>query len=168
MMTKQIGKLNANKQIGTGIDERPHGTKWKTGARGVLTPDVVREFSSYGMSLKAIGYLIGCSKQNIHEAIRDDPELQQAWCEGVADLLFRAGKCISANIDKGNWIPSLATLKSKSIPGEKGWIEEQYQDKKLDADSIPRVTIYLPDNGRNLPDNDNEVTDNDSFSVIDG
>ena len=167
-MTRKTGKLNANKPIGTGIDQREHGTRYKTGARGVLTPDVVREFSSYGMSLKAIGYLIGCSKQNIHEAIRDDADLQQAWCEGVADLLYRAGKCISANVDKGNWVPALATLKSKSIPGEKGWIEEQYQDKKLDADSMPRVTIYLPDNGRNLPDNDNEVTDNDSFSVIDG
>ena len=166
VMTRKTGKPTANKPIGTGIDQRPHGTKWKTGARGVLTPAVVREFASYGMSLKAIGYLVGCSKQNIHEAIRDDPELQQAWCEGVADLLYRAGKCISANVDKGNWIPALATLKSKSIPGEKGWIEEQYKEKTIDLESMPRVQIVLPHNFRDAIDD--EVIDNDSFSVSNG
>ena len=168
LMTRKTGKLTANKPIGTDIDQREHGTRYKTGARGVLTPDVVREFASYGMSLKAIGYLVGCSKQNIHECIKDDPDLQQAWCEGVADLLYRAGKCISANIDKDNWIPALATLKSKSIPGEKGWIEEQYQDKKLDPDSNPKVVIYLPENNRDSPNNDDEPADDDSFLVRNG
>ena len=166
MMTRKTGKLTANKPIGTGIDQRPHGTKWKTGARGVLTPAVVREFASYGMSLKAIGYLVGCSAQNIHECIKTDPEIQQAWCEGVADLLYRAGKCISTHIDKDNWIPALATLKSKSIPGEKGWIEEQYREKTIDLESIPRVKIVLPHNFRDAIDD--EVVDNDSFSIKDG
>ena len=168
MMTKQIGKLNANKQIGTGIDERPHGTKWKTGARGVLTPDVVREFASYGMSLKAIGYRVGCSKQNIHEAIKTDPELQQAWCEGVAQLLLTAGKCIAHNCENNQIIAGIYVTKSKSMPDESGWIEQQYQDKKLDADSMPRVTIFLPDNGRSSTDNDDETIDSDSFSVTNG
>ena len=140
-MTRKTGKLTANKPIGTGPDERPHGTKWKTGARGVLTPAVVREFASYGMSLKAIGYLVGCSKQNIHSAIKDDPDLQQAWCEGVAQLLLKAGKCIAHNCENNNIIAGIFTVKSKHMPDEKGWIEEQYQDKKLDPDSIPKCVI---------------------------
>ena len=158
-MTRKTGKLYANKPIGNGPEERDHGTRYKTGARGVLTPDVVREFASYGMSLEAIGYLIGCSKQNIHEAIKNDPELQQAMCEGVAQLLLKAGKCISHNLDNNNLIAGMFVKKTKHMPGEKGWIEEQYQEKKLDTDSMPRVTIYLPDNKRGSPDNDDEVVE---------
>lgn len=167
-MTRKAGKLTANKPIGTGADEREHGTKWKTGARGVLTPDVVREFAGYGMSLAAIGYLVGCSKQNIHQAIKDDPDLQQAWCEGIAQLLLKAGKCISYNCENNNIIAGIFTAKSKHIPGERGWIEEQYEDKKIDPESMQRVTIFLPENNRDSPNNDKDIVDNGSFSVNNG
>lgn len=153
-MTRKTGKLTANKPIGNGPDERPHGTKWKTGARGALTPDVVREFSSYGMSLVAIGYAVGASKQNIYECIKNDPELQQAWCEGTAQLLLKAGKCISHNLENNNLVSGIYVTKSKSMPGESGWVEQQYVDKTIDPDSMPRVTIYLPENHRDSPNND--------------
>ena len=168
VMTRKTGKLTANKPIGTGPDQREHGTKWKTGARGVLTPDVVREFASFGMSLTAIGYLVGCSKQNIQQAIRDDPDIQQAWCEGVAQLLLKAGKCISYNCENNNIIAGIFTAKSKYIPGEQGWVEEQYKQNKIDVESMPQVTIFLPDNGRDSPNNVSDIVDNDAFSVNDG
>lgn len=167
-MTRKAGKLSANKQIGTGPDQREHGTRWKTGARGVLTPDVVREFASYGMSLVAIGYAVGASKQNIYECIKTDPDLQQAWCEGTAQLLLKAGKCISHNCENNQIIAGIYVTKTKHMENEKGWIEQQYADKTIDLDSMPRVTIYLPENHRDSPNNNDEVIDNESFSVKSG
>ena len=160
-MTRKVGKLNANKPIGTEVDQRPHGTRWKTGARGVLTPDNVREYASLGMSLPAIGYLLGCTKQNIYQAIKDDPELNQAWNEGTADLNYAAGKCVRYNIDNNNLVAGMFTLKAKPVGGDNGWVEEQF-NKKIESDSIQKVMIYLPDNNRDPQNND------DSFSVNDG
>lgn len=150
-MSKKIGKLNANKPIGEGLDCREHGTKWKAGARGVLTPDAVREFAALGMSIPAIGYFLGCTKQNIYGALKEDEALNQAWCEGVAELLYKAGQCISRKIDNDDTVASLFTLKCKHIPGETGWIEEQYKKEQPTTD-FPRVNIYIPSNNRDLPE----------------
>lgn len=159
-MIEGSGKLNANKPIGDGPDCREHGTKWKTGARGVLSPDVIREFAGYGMTIPAIGYYLGCSKQNIYDAINNDDSLSQAWCEGVAQLLYKAGKCVSSKIDNDETLSAMFTLKCKHIPGEKGWIEEQYLKEQPD-NNAPKVAIYIPWNERDpLPE--------DSFLVNDG
>jgi len=129
-MIEGTGKLNANKKIGDGPDCREHGTKWKTGARGVLTP--------------------GCSKQNIYDAIADDEELNQAWCEGIAQLLYKAGKNISSKIESGDSLLSMFTVKCKRLPGEEGWVEQQYR-KDAPDNNQHTVHIYLPSNGRDEP-----------------
>ena len=149
-MIEGTGKLNANKKIGDGPDCREHGTKWKTGARGVLTPDVVRELAGYGMTVPAIGYYLGCSKQNIYDAIADDEELNQAWCEGIAQLLYKAGKNISSKIESGDSLLSMFTVKCKRLPGEEGWVEQQYR-KDAPDNNQHTVHIYLPSNGRDEP-----------------
>lgn len=154
------GKLKANKPIGDGPDCREHGTRWKTGARGVLTPALVREYASLGMSLTAIAYLLGCTKQNVQAAMKDDA-LNQALCEGAAELQYKASSCIARRIDNDEWVPAIFVLKCKPIPGEKGWIEEQYRKEEPNADN-PKVRVFVPWNGRDpLPEDAISFSDND-------
>ena len=155
------GKLNANRPLGTGPECREHGTRWKTGARGVLSPDTVRRFASQGMTLEQIGYLIGVSKQNIWAALKDE-ELNQAWCEGIAVLNYEASGCLLRSIRNDNVLSAMFVSKCRPLPGEKGWLEEQYRQKLVDDADRPRVTIYLPENGR-AP-----VIDTEDFSVNSG
>ena len=162
MMTRKAategkGKLNANK---TPEEGREHGTRYRTGARGVLTPELVREFASYGMSLTAIAYLVGCSRQNIQAAMKDET-LNQALCEGVAELQYKAGKCIASKIDNNETLAAMFVTKCKPIPGEKGWCEEQYKKEELATDT-QKVKVYIPWNGRDpLPDDAISFSDND-------
>lgn len=147
-MTKKYGKPTANKPIGDGPDERPHGTKWKTGVHGMLTPDMVRTLAAQGMSLSEIGYYYGCGKSNIHHAINKDDELLQAWNEGLSAAIEKATNCLMKNItENNNVLAAMFFLKCKSLPGDRGWLEEQHKRNDLNTDA-PRVQIYLPDNSR--------------------
>lgn len=160
-MTLKNGKMNSNKPIGDGPDFREHGTKWKTGVRGVLTPDAVRSYASKGMSLGEIAYFHGCTKMNICGAIKEDPDLQQAWNEGISAAIEKATNCLMRNIENDNVLAAMFLLKCKHLSGEKGWIEEQHKQKVVDSESSPRVMIYLPDNGRaSIPE--------ESFSIKNG
>ena len=152
-MTRKTGKLNANKPIGEGPDCREHGTKYKTGVRGVLTPDAVRSYAAKGMSLGEIAYFHGCTKMNICGAIKEDLDLQQAWNEGISAAIEKATNCLLRNIENDNVLAAMFLLKCKHLSGEKGWLEEQHKQKIVDTESAPRVHIYLPGNGRDsIPD----------------
>lgn len=164
-MTLKRGKLNANKPIGDGPECREHGTKWKTGVHGVLTPDAVRSYAAKGMSLTEIAYFHGCTKMNICSAIKEDLDLQQAWNEGISEALEKATNCLMRNIENDNVLAAMFLLKCKHLTGERGWLEEQHKQKVVDAESAPRVNVYLPHNFRDsIPDTVSE----ESFSVKDG
>ena len=151
------GKANANK---TAEEGREHGTRWKTGARGVLTPALVREYAALGMTLTSIAYLVGCSKQNIQAALKDEA-LNQAFCEGSAELQYRAGACIARKIDNDELVPAMFALKCKPVPGERGWCEEQFKKPEPD-NNLPRVQVFVPWNGRDpLPEDAISFSDND-------
>jgi len=147
-VTLKSGKLKANKPIGTGPDEREHGTRWATGVRGLINADIVRQFASIGMSMPAIGYLCGCTKQNIYTTIIKDEELNQAWCEGISLLIAKAGSSLDRKLDSDDSLMTLFTLKCSHLPGEKGWIEEQYVKDSVNPNTAPIVNVYLPDNNR--------------------
>jgi len=164
-MTRKAGKLKANKPIGNGQDERPHGTRWKTGLRGVINADIVREFASNGIGFEVIGFLCGCTRQNIYNVLRRDEDLMQAWSEGIACYIARCSYNVADNVDDGNLLASMFGLKCVHLPNEKGWIEQQYREKTVDIDSLPKVTIFLPENHRNSTEND---SDDESFSVNNG
>lgn len=162
----QGGKLNANRPLGNGPECREHGTRWRTGAIGVLTPDAVRQFAAQGMTLTQIGYLVGCTKSHIHGALKD-PELNQAWCEGLASFIEESTGCLLHNIREKNVLSAMFALKCRHLPGEKGWLEEQYQQKVVDEENQPRVSIYLPYNGRD-PAPSELISEEESFSVQSG
>lgn len=165
-MTRKVGKLNANRPIGDGPDCREHGTKWKTGVRGVLTPDAVRSYAAKGMSLTEIAYFHGCTKVNICLALKEDPDLQQAWNEGISEAIEKATNCLMRNIENDNVLAAMFLLKCKHPAGEKGWLEEQHKQRITDAESAPRVNIYLPDNQRDsIPD---DAVSEKAFSVNNG
>lgn len=162
----QGGRLNANRPLGNGPECREHGTRWRTGAIGVLTADAVRQFAAQGMTLTQIGYLVGCTKSHIHGALKD-PELNQAWCEGLASFIHESTGCLLNNIRDGNVLSAMFALKCRHLPNEKGWLEEQYQQKVVDEENQPRVSIYLPHNGRD-PAPADLISEEESFSVQHG
>lgn len=157
-MTKRVGKLNANRPIGEGENCRTHGTKWKTGIKGVLSPDIIRKFASQGMTLTEIGYLCGCTKQNIHAALKDE-ELNQAWCEGLAVFIEESTGCLLRNIRNDNTLSAMFALKCRHLPNERGWIEQQYREKTVDEESRPCVQVILPYNHRD-PIDENAFSSN--------
>ena len=151
-MTKKAaalgGKLNANRPLGDGPDERPHGTRWKTGVYRTLTPDMVRQLAGQGMGLAQIAYYYGCAKSTVHDAINHDEELLQAWNGGLSEAIEKATNCLMKNItENNNVLAAMFLLKCKHLPGERGWIEEQYKRDEAQIEA-PRVQIFLPDNSR--------------------
>ena len=157
-MTRRTGKLNANKLIGTGQDEREHGTRYKTGVKGVLNPDMVLKLASQGMGLTEIGYYYGCTKSNICHAIKSDEELSQAWNQGLSMAIEKATGCLMRNIENDNVLAAMFLLKCKHLIGEKGWLEQQYKEKNVDPELTPRVMIYLPENNRDVNNDDESQT----------
>ena len=157
-MTRRIGKPTANRPIGNGQDEREHGTRYKTGVKGVLNPDMVRKLASQGMGLSEIGYYYGCTKSNICHAIKSDEDLSQAWNEGLSMAVEKATGCLMRNIENDNVLAAMFLLKCKHLIGEKGWLEQQYKEKIVDPDLAPRVMIYLPENNRDVVETDNDPT----------
>ena len=119
----------------------------------MLTPDAVRSYAAKGMNLSEIGYFHGCSKVNICVAIKEDPDLQQAWNEGISEAIEKATNCLMRNIENDNVIAAMFLLKCKHLTGERGWLEEQHKQRITDAESAQRVTVYIPHNGRDpIPD----------------
>ena len=121
--------------------------KGETGLSKILTPEMIKSYSAKGMTIKEIASLFGYTDRRISQIIGDSDELKAAFEEGhalLADTLTSAlMKLISG--DKPNVIAVLFALKSRC-----GWIEEQHRQKDREVTNQSMVTVYLPDNNRDV------------------
>lgn len=132
---------------------RPKGD----GFHGALTPKLVEEYAKKLFSYDDIGALYGESRQNTYHAIKSNPELKEAFDKGQAQALDKVTGALMSQIEKGNIVAILFALKSKFK-----WVEYQYLLNKQDQAEMPKVTIYLPDNGRDPAVTENaKVLEND-------
>lgn len=118
---------------------RPKGD----GFHGILTEEMMIEYGKKLFTLEEIGALHGQSKQNVHHVLKTNLELKSAFDKGHVQALEKITSALMTQIEKGNTIAIIFALKSKF-----DWIEAQYRLNKPDKAELPKVNIYLPDNGR--------------------
>lgn len=119
---------------------------WR-GIHGVMTADSVYRYAKTGLSMEHIGDLYGCGKSNISQIISGDEEMKAAWHQGHTELLVELMPHIRERM-LANDIFLMFMLKAVF-----GYCEEQHKlGKELDKNNMPKVMIYLPENGRNEVD----------------
>ena len=117
------------------------------GIHGMLTPEIVKQYASQGLTLNEIAKLYGCTRENISHAIAKNEDLKQAWEQGHAELLVE----YTAQLKKRAFESDICLL--FALKTQCQYVEEQYKlGKDLDKDNKPVVNIYLPENNR-----DNQV-----------
>lgn len=115
---------------------------WK-GIHGMLKPEQVYHYAKQGMTLKEIGNLYGCVKSNISHAISTNEDLKEAWDKGHAELLIEYTGQLKKRAFE-NDVMLMFALKTQF-----GYCEEQHKvGKQLEPIELPKINIYLPDNGR--------------------
>lgn len=118
---------------------------WR-GIHGLLTPEIVKKYASQGLTLKEIAKLYDCGAPNIHHAIHNDEELCAAWEQGHLELLVEYTGHLKKRAFEND------TLLMFALKTQCGYVEQQYLvGKQLDVEKLPRVQIFLPDNGRDIP-----------------
>lgn len=109
----------------------------------MLTPEIVYQYATQGLTLTEISKLYGCTMSNISHAIQSDDELKQAWEQGHAELLVEYTGHLKKRAFE-NDVMLMFALKTQC-----GYCEEQYKiGKQLEMIERPKVMIYLPHNGR--------------------
>lgn len=109
----------------------------------MMTPESVYLYAKEGLKPEDIGKLYGLTRQRISQVIRDDEQLQASWDRGHADLLRGLMPHVWKRFYE-NDIVMIFILKSVF-----GFCEEQYKIGKVtDAENIPKIQIFLPDNQR--------------------
>lgn len=113
------------------------------GKHGLMTPELIEQYASQGMTLTEIGKLFECTSKNVQHAINFNAEKKAAWTRGNAKLIQTTTSALMGKIAKGDIIAILFTLKVKA-----GWIEAEKLLNKPDESVRPVVNVYLPDNNR--------------------
>lgn len=109
----------------------------------MLTPEIVYQYATQGLTLTEISKLYGCTMSNVSHAIQSDDELKQAWEQGHAELLVEYTGHLKKRAFE-NDVMLMFALKTQC-----GYCEEQYKiGKQLETIERPKVMVYLPHNGR--------------------
>lgn len=115
---------------------------WR-GIHGMLTPEMVYQYATQGLTLTEISKLYGCTMSNVSHAIQSNEELKQAWEQGHAELLVEYTGHLKKRAFE-NDVMLMFALKTQC-----GYCEEQYKiGKQLETIERPKVMVYLPHNGR--------------------
>lgn len=142
------------------VADQKSPTKRKTGRpkgdgfHGILTESMMEQYGEKLFNFNEIAAIYGESKQNIHHTLKVNPELRIAFEKGQLKALDKLTSSLMKAAENGNMIACLFALKARF-----GWCEEQYRLNKPDKTEMPRVNIYLPDNGRDSINQSNVVYD---------
>lgn len=113
------------------------------GKHGLMTPELIEQYASQGMTLTEIGLLFECTSKNVGHAINHNAEKKAAWTRGNAKLIQTLTSALMRKVAKDDIIAILFALKCKG-----GWIEAEKLINKPDETIRPVVNVYLPDNHR--------------------
>ena len=115
---------------------------WR-GIHGIMTPEIVYQYATQGLTLTEISKLYGCSMANISHAIESQDELKQAWEQGHAELLVEYTGHLKKRAFEND------TMLMFALKTQFQYVEQQYLvGKQLETIERPKVMIYLPSNGR--------------------
>jgi len=115
---------------------------WR-GIHGIMTPEIVYQYATQGLTLTEISKLYGCSMANVSHAIQSQDDLKQAWEQGHAELLVEYTGHLKKRAFEND------TMLMFALKTQCGYVEQQYLvGKQLETIEKPKVMIYLPHNGR--------------------
>lgn len=113
------------------------------GTAKIINMDDLRAMATHGMTPKQIADYYNLTRQGFNDILNVNPELKQAFTTGLNHVLVKAVRVLMKKLDADDSFAAIYLLNNRG-----GWCEERYRKEKIDPDSIPRVTIYLPDNER--------------------
>jgi len=111
----------------------------------------VERMAENGMSRAQIGDYFGVTGQRIGQLIKEHPELDEAFSRGLSKGIEKASNKLMELIEGGNLIATIFYLKAQAK-----WREAQYDKPEEDTSNAPKITIFLPENGRDIPQIDIE------------
>lgn len=115
-----------------------------------IDPEVIFRMATLGMNQEQIAGYWGIKKNKFMELCEEYPELEEVYLMGMTAGIAGAAQALEEMVKEKQMVPVLFRLKVG------GFIEkEKLIGKEQDGNSAPKVTIFLPENGRdNLDDED--------------
>jgi len=124
----------------------------KGGEREIfIDPEVIFRMATLGLDQAAIAGYWGISKSKFIELCEEYPDLEEVRLMGMTAGMANAAQRLEEMVNEKQMIPTLFRLKVG------GFIEaEKLIGKESNQDNAPRVSIYLPSNGRDEIDSEDE------------
>ncbi len=126
------------------------------GLFGTMKIENMEAMAEKGMTRQQIGAYYGVTGQRIGQLIKEHPELEEAFDRGLSKGIEKVTNKLWELIEEKNIVAILFFLKCHGK-----WIEQQYVKEK-EVDDSPRVTIFLPENNRDIIQGE-VITDEQSF-----
>ncbi len=116
------------------------------GTAMVVNPVDLEAMATAGMTPAEIARYYGLTRQGMVDVVNRNPELKEAFHNGLHHVLVKCVRVLMDKLDKGDTFAAIYLLNNKF-----GWCEEKYKKEKEVIDA-PRVMIYLPENNRDRND----------------
>ncbi len=113
------------------------------GVASIIDLDDLKAMATHGMTQKEIANYYGITRQGLVKILTKNPELQQAFTAGLNHVIVKAVRVLMKKLEADDTFAAVYLLNNRG-----GWCEERYRKEKIDPDSIPRINVYIPDNGR--------------------
>lgn len=119
-----------------------------SGLAQMINAEDLEAMASCGMTPAQVAEFYGCSRQNLVNILKQNPQLNHAFDSGLKRVMIKAVRVLMNKLDKDDTLAAMFFLKCRC-----GWVEEANK-KDRDTKEVQQVSIYLPFNGRDaLPDN---------------
>lgn len=118
------------------------------GTAMVVNPVDLEAMATAGMTPAEIGRYYGLTKQGMVRVVNNNPELKEAFHNGLNHVLVKCVRVLVDKLEKGDTFAAIYLLNNRFK-----WCEERFRKEKEVTDQ-PRVMIYLPENFRDSPDNE--------------
>lgn len=112
------------------------------GVTKIVNSRDLESMAAAGMTPAEIGRYYNLTRQGMVAVIEKNPELQDAFHNGLHHVLVKCVNVLMDKLDKGELLAAIYMLNNRF-----GWKEAKYEKEKPDM-NIPKINIYLPENGR--------------------
>lgn len=116
------------------------------GVATIVNPVDLEAMAAAGMTPAQIATYYNLTRQGMVKLISGNAELKEAFHNGLQHVLVKCVRVLMDKLEKGDTFSAIYLLNNRF-----GWCEEKYRKEKETID-MPKVTIYLPDNGRDKRD----------------
>lgn len=123
------------------------------GVAKMVNVEDLQAMAAAGMTPAQIATYYGLTRQGMVRVVEQNPELSQAFHDGLNHVLVKCVRVLMDKLDKGDTFAAVYLLNNRF-----GWMEERHRKEKPVID-MPKITIFLPDNQRDPSINETIVAD---------